>query len=76
MEDKGLSVWLEEFEEICKLNVETNSRELARRLLIFTEGFYLKVKQFTIEDLKNTEIQEILKKIRIKNMESMKNDKE
>lgn len=75
MDDKGLNIWLEEFEEICKLNEKENSRELARRLLIFTEGLYFKLKQFTLEDLNNPEIIEIFKKIRIKNMESMKNDK-
>lgn len=72
---KNWDIWKEEFDEICKIELDSGMNEdLARRLLIFTEGFMYKILGMKKEDF-TPEINIILNKIREKNLLMMeKND--
>lgn len=60
-------IWKEEFDEICRLELEGGiNKKGARRLLIFTEGFMFKVSSTNTNEL-DLESLNILKEIRKKN---------
>lgn len=61
-------IWKEEFDAIAQQEMEEGiTKESARRLLIFTEGFMMKVFKEGIENLSD-ETMEILMQIREKNL--------
>ena len=65
----NFDIWKEEFDEICKLEMEKGEvdKELARRFLIFTEGFLYKVSGLKKEEM-TTDVIGILNEIRQKNL--------
>lgn len=70
------AIWKEEFDEINKIELKKEeNRELARRLLIFTEGFMYKLIATNPIDLTKKSLK-ILMEIREKNLEMMKKAEE
>lgn len=68
MENDNWEIWKEEYDEICKLELERGKadKEIARRLLIFTEGFMYKILSTDTDKLSPKSLK-ILNEIREKN---------
>ena len=73
----NFNIWKEEYDEICKLEMEKGQadKSIARRLLIFTEGFLYKVVSLTKEEM-TPDVIRILTKIREKNLMMLPNQGE
>jgi len=76
MEVDSWEIWKEEYDEICRLELEKGeaTKELARRFLIWTEGFVLKVLNTNMMELSEKNLK-ILKELSEKNKLMLENKK-